>query len=662
MARQEELFLKPELTISVHDPRREPPLWVRRVVLWAQPGEQIRDVSFRRGLNVIWSPDPGSGAANVGQNADSGHGAGKTLFCRLLRYCLGEATFASEDQRRTIAAKFPNGLVGAEILIGGTVWAVIRPIGQTRRHIVRREGRLEDLAESKEAATGIAPLLEALSSVVCPPTLDGIVPELRGDSAWLFALAWLGRDQENRFDHILDWRHARSESGSPVSSLSKDQVLAGVRALLGILDDDEIRIKNDRQRIPSKRQNADRDLAYLRRRIEELRAELLRRVELAQDGALGGPLDLATLQSLAEARLRTCLEKESSRPFAAKIREARTERDRVLQESAVVDEQIKKLDAKVELTKQQMQGLQGERTDLKVKELRETHGDLCPICFVPIDLALADGCTLSTKRRDSQSVAGEKAELASRIGGCQTTLDHYSAEAKDARVRLSTLRARKEALDAQVADLENLAEQHHDACRRQSSDARRFQDDVGEFADLQDKLSKAEGAILALDDREKELRDQQSALRDRHADVMRRFNDLYVFVSRALLGSDVESAIDLTGQGLQARVQVGGQAMESLKTLVFDIAAMLMSIEGRAGVPAFLIHDSPREADLGESIYHRLFRFAASLESLSEQPPFQYIVTTTSDPPPEIRSSDCLVQKLSGSLVNDRLLRCDLGQ
>jgi hypothetical protein len=184
---------------------------------------------------------------------------------------------------------------------------------------------------------------------------------------------------------------------------------------------------------------------------------------------------------------------------------------------------------------------------------------------------------------------------------------------------------------------------------------------VGEFADLQDKLSKAEGAILALDDREKELRDQQSALRDRHADVMRRFNDLYVFVSRALLGSDVESSIDLTGQGLQARVQVGGQAMESLKTLVFDIAAMLMSIEGRAGVPAFLIHDSPREADLGESIYHRLFRFAASIESLSAQPPFQYIITTTSDPPAEIRSSDSLVQKLSGSSVNDRLLRCHLG-
>jgi hypothetical protein len=123
----------------------------------------------------------------------------------------------------------------------------------------------------------------------------------------------------------------------------------------------------------------------------------------------------------------------------------------------------------------------------------------------------------------------------------------------------------------------------------------------------------------------------------------------------------VEASIDLTGQRLQAKVQVGGQAMESLRTLAFDLTAMLTSLEGGAGVPAFLIHDSPRDADLGESVYHRLFRFAVSLESLSEQPPFQYIITTTSNQPAEIQSSDCLVQKLSGSSVNNRLLRCDLG-
>jgi hypothetical protein len=276
MAQQAELFPKPEETIFINKTRSEPPLWVRRFVLWAQPGEVIRDIPLRRGLNVVWSPDPGPSAANVGQNSDSGHGAGKTLFCRLLRYCLGEATFASEDQRRIIGSKFPNGLVGVEVVVAGAVWSVIRPIGQTRRHLVRQNVSLEELLESKEAATGIGPLLEVLSGVVSPSSMSGVVPELRDESSWLFALAWLARDQENRFDHILDWRHPRSESGSSVSSLSKERVLAGVRALLGLLDDEEIRLKNDRQRIPVKRLSIERDLTYLRRRTDELRDELFR--------------------------------------------------------------------------------------------------------------------------------------------------------------------------------------------------------------------------------------------------------------------------------------------------------------------------------------------------------------------------------------------------
>ena len=42
-------------------------------------------------------------------------------------------------------------------------------------------------------------------------------------------------------------------------------------------------------------------------------------------------------------------------------------------------------------------------------------------------------------------------------------------------------------------------------------------------------------------------------------------------------------------------------------------------------LPAFLVHDSPREADLGEAIYHRLFKLVRSFERLGDHPPFQYI-------------------------------------
>jgi hypothetical protein len=83
MAQQGELFPKADATVRLDASRGEPRLWVRRIVLWEKPGEIIRDIRLRQGLNIIWSPDPGADQAELGLDAGSGHGAGKTLFCRL---------------------------------------------------------------------------------------------------------------------------------------------------------------------------------------------------------------------------------------------------------------------------------------------------------------------------------------------------------------------------------------------------------------------------------------------------------------------------------------------------------------------------------------------------------------------------------------------------
>src|SRR5690606_28662463 len=105
-----------------------PRLWVRRLVIWKEPGgEKIREIELRPGLNIIWSPD-GADDASGGQNDAIGHGSGKTLFCRLIRYCLGEDRFATETQRERIGVAFPNGIVGAEVMLDGVCWAIVRPL------------------------------------------------------------------------------------------------------------------------------------------------------------------------------------------------------------------------------------------------------------------------------------------------------------------------------------------------------------------------------------------------------------------------------------------------------------------------------------------------------------------------------------------------------
>jgi hypothetical protein len=83
-------------------------------------------------------------------------------------------------------------------------------------------------------------------------------------------------------------------------------------------------------------------------------------------------------------------------------------------------------------------------------------------------------------------------------------------------------------------------------------------------------------------------------------------------------------------------------------------------MEGHSRLPGFLLHDSPREADLGRSIYDRLFEFARKLEGFGPSPLFQYIVTTTTEPPGEFHSEPWLRLMLHGTPAAERLLKIDL--
>ena len=162
--------------------------------------------------------------------------------------------------------------MGIEVLINGIQWAVLRPIGATRRHIVRADATLEELLDSNDPGTGIQPLLEALDSLVAPGDGELFIPSSRAHAAWLFALAWMTRDQECRYDHILDWRHARAETRSPVLGTAREQMVVAVRSLLGVLDREEIRAKDERDSLADERRSLERDLTYYQRRIEQLRS------------------------------------------------------------------------------------------------------------------------------------------------------------------------------------------------------------------------------------------------------------------------------------------------------------------------------------------------------------------------------------------------------
>jgi uncharacterized protein YydD (DUF2326 family) len=131
--------------------------------------------------------------------------------------------------------------------------------------------------------------------------------------------------------------------------------------------------------------------------------------------------------------------------------------------------------------------------------------------------------------------------------------------------------------------------------------------------------------------------------------VLTAFSETFDRISRAILGDDVKGTIRFRGRQVRPSFEHGieltSAALETMKILCFDLAALVASVEGCGKHPRFLLHDGPREADLDASLYQRIFLLIAELEAAFEGKPlsFQYILTTTEPPPDSVQSEKGLL-------------------
>ena len=176
MQLQPDLLGPPSLTVQPIVGQNGPRLWVKRLAIWEVPGgEKIRDISFRPVLNIIWSLDGGDALSSESPTDAIGHGSGKTLFCRLLRYCLGEDRFAAEDQRERVGVAILNGIVGAEVMLAGVCWAILLPLRVRRRHMAVAGGNLDEIASGEGTSTGLEPFLDAVENSILTIGLAALI-------------------------------------------------------------------------------------------------------------------------------------------------------------------------------------------------------------------------------------------------------------------------------------------------------------------------------------------------------------------------------------------------------------------------------------------------------------------------------------------------------
>lgn len=104
-------------------------------------------------------------------------------------------------------------------------------------------------------------------------------------------------------------------------------------------------------------------------------------------------------------------------------------------------------------------------------------------------------------------------------------------------------------------------------------------------------------------------------------------------------------------------------AYKTINSVAIDYALLLLGIEGVIPHPRVLLHDSPRESDMDDQIYHSLFEYIKSVEDVfaGQGLPFQYIITTTTEPPKAFQAEPYLLLPiLDASIPEKRLLGVDL--
>ena len=659
MPQQHEILAPPKLSLTVPAGLNGPRLWVRRLAIWEAPGGQkIRDIELRQGLNIVWSPD-GFDDISAGAVRAIGHGSGKTLFCRLLRYCLGEQRFADETQRERIALAFPNGIVGAEVMLDDVCWAVVRPLGIRRRHVAIADGNLDEIAAGDGATTSIDPLVEAIEHAIVTPSVAALARLQPDQKAWPIALAWLTRDQECRFDDVLDWRSPASGSDAPLPASGRETGprREALRAFLLAITEEEQQTRRGEEALRTEVATAEREASYLDWDRGRRHDRLIDQLGFAGQTVPEMPLLLELFRKAADERLAAAAQLPTG--DTAELGQARKALQEAREELRRTDEERIRLEAQIPAEKHVLTLLSSEIPSLSAAA-ENAASQVCPICEVPIDKALVEKCGLSHKLHNETECRARLAAKRQEIGDQNQKIDGLEARLKALQPSAAIARQRVEQAEKRVQAIESVRDTRASAWQA----ATRLKEGVERFSELSAEREEVRKQLRNLEDSLTKERERLAAFRDKQGLTFGRITEKFSAIIRRLVNENAKGAVTLSGDRLQLTVDVDGDrrtaAIESLKVLAFDLACLCLSIEGATRLPAFLVHDSPREADLGLSIYDELFRLTRELEEMTGTAAFQYIVTTTTRPPDDLRRDPWLRLTLKGAPGSERLMTRDL--
>jgi hypothetical protein len=633
----------------------EPRLWIRRLALFENSKTLIRDIHLKPGLNIIWSPDMSS------KDRDAlAHGSGKTTFCRMLRACLGEPGLATDDQRTRIMTRLPDGFAATEIIIDGECWVALRSFGLGKSYATKADSIEEALARGPQESDpdSIDPVInEAFFT-----NLQGRSPlEVGDENIWDVFRAWLSRDQDCRLTDILAWRSPKTQSHSCAQQLSEANKLAMVRLALRALDPQEQQAAMREKELRKAEEDGRERQAYAEKRRHDRLAAVRDDLGVGKNVSLEDTLDQKGLVSLAEEKLKEAMRAELPKPpdMSALVEQLNTLH--VEQATLAREKQASKNEA--ERGRDEAQRLRSE-ADLGEIDITQGKIRVCSICKVSIDEVLAEGCNISLEKCDIEALKSSIKEKQDKAVALEQEAQGLENKAQQLAAKIGQVEQQIQSVNKNL-NAANTANQKSQKAALSAQDeiyrARRILDDVRSLSENE----KDEPSPLPTKELET-VRAQLTQGRKRAGQAIQDLEERYRGVMHAWLPKGVDGSVKLDGKGLKVfaqfsdRGEVSTAALDSLKILAFDLAVLHLATEEKADLPAFLIHDSPREADLDSVLYARLFELVYQWENETETPCFQYIITTTSAPPKDLRKDQFVKLTMSSTPPNERLFRRDL--
>lgn len=661
--------------------RKEPDVWVRRLVIYKQitPDPMvIREVNLSKGLNIIWAEEPENEDASAEIN---GHSAGKTTFCRFLRYVLGEKTYGTKSNMDLIRKALPGAYVGAEMFVRQKLWAVIRPIGTGRNSYVLPDSTIEELLKNRNHAAyqddypqkiGLDALLNDFQT--------GTVVRTDETIEWGHILAWCTRDQEARFQNIHDWRSPRSESEWPNFQFAKADPLFVMRATLGLFLSDELKgeeklavLLKEQKRLEKDIEELKQEPLFRRNLYEQELRRLLKKVIEDEAKIEAAPLHSVSLLQLGLDRLTM----EARENIESEIANLEKEKN-------VFQELLDDLGAKIRDRENTINQLEryfemgiAAKTELdagidqrnKTRSLIDKYAE--NTCLMG-DVLYAEcsyvkerqGVLKFTHFQDSRAMQVSQEERNKQLKKLNDEKERIAKEIKALKDERDVARTKRDEIQAGLRERQESL--------RDIDRAFRELKEWSEKVDAPDTFPRLEASRKKLTKTTTEIEDLKKNLgkllteHDSNRDLL---TQIFSGAVRSVLQSGTyDGRVNFNNRELAFVITHGtamsGEAVETLSVLLADVASLIFTtVSAKAHFPGFLLHDSPREADLGARIYRSFIRLIASLQGYFGGPdncPFQYILTTTTAPPKELQTDKTVKLQLNAAVADGLLLRQSL--